>query len=408
MHKVQFAEWARELFQPHRYKCLYGGRGSGKSYAAAAALLLIGASKPCRILCCREFQNSLADSSLQLLADQIEVLGLTSFYTVFKDSITGRNGTVFIFKGLRHNVQSIKSMAGITHAWLEEADTVSEASWSILIPTIREAGSEIWVTFNPAKEEDPTYRRMVIAPPPDSYIQRVNYSENPWFPDELRREMEYLRKVDTDAYLHVWEGECIQHSAAQILNGKWAIEEFDEPSDAWGNHFTHDVPQGPYYGADWGFSVDPTTLIRCWIFRKTLYIEHEVYGVGIELDDLPEFFDRVPGSKEHQIRADNARPETISHVRNKGYRIEGAEKWPGSVEDGIAFLRSFERIVIHPRCKHVIQEARLWSYKVDRLTGDVLPKVADGNEHCWDAIRYALQPIIMQSRGGNLNWSSWV
>lgn len=407
-HKVQFADWAEDLFKPYRYKCLYGGRGSGKSYAAAAALLLIGASKPCRILCCREFQNSLADSSLQLLADQIEAMGLSSFYEIQEKAIYGKNGTQFIFKGLRHNVQSIKSMAGITHAWLEEADTVSEASWATLIPTIREPGSEIWCTFNPSKEEDPTYKRMVISPPEDSYIRRVNFVDNPWFPEELRKEMEYLRRVDTDAYLHVWEGECRQHSAAQILNGKWSIEEFEEPNEGWGNKYTHDVPDGPYYGADWGFSVDPNTLIRCWIFRKTLYIEYEAYGVGIEISDTPEFFDRVPGSRSHLIRADSARPETISHVRNSGFRIEGANKWPGSVEDGIAVLRSFEKIIIHPRCKHVIQEARLWSFKVDRLTGDVMPKVAEGHDHCWDAIRYAIDPIIMASRGAGTKFSSWV
>lgn len=405
---VSLPDWAEPLFQPKRYKCLYGGRGSGKSYTIAASLLLIGASRPCRILCCREFQNSLSDSSLQLLADQIEWLGLQDFYEVQREGIYGRNGTAFIFKGLRHNPQSIKSMAGITHAWLEEADTVSEHSWSILIPTIREPGSEIWCSYNPHKEEDPTHQRMVVSPPPDSYIRKVNFRDNPFFPEELRKEMEYLRSVDTDAYLHVWEGECRQNSDSQILNGKWTIEEFEEPNEEWGNKYRHDVPTGPYYGADWGFAKDPNTLVRCWIFRRTLYIEYEAYGVGIEISDTPEFFERVPDSKRHTIRADSARPETISHVRRHGYQIVPCEKWPGSVEDGIAFLRSFERIVIHPRCKHVIQEARLWSYKVDRLTGDVLPKVKDGNDHCWDAIRYALGPMIQASRGGGVKISSWL
>lgn len=409
MTAIQLPEWAETIFEPHRYAIYWGGRGGGKSYAVAMALLALGASKPLRILCARQYMNSLADSSHQLLADMINQMGLDEFYTVQREGIFGRNGTAFIFKGLHHNVQSIKGLSGLHIAWVDEAQMLSESSWEVLIPTMREPGSRIIATLNPNMEEDPTYKRFLAGnAPPDALIKKVSWYDNPFFPLELKKELEYLRRVDTDAYLHVWEGECRQHSAAQILNGKWIIEDFDEPNPGWGNHYTGDVPDGPYYGADWGFSVDPNTLIRCWIFRKTLYIEYEAYGVGIEINDTPEFFERVPGSRDHQIRADSARPETISHVKNAGFRIEGANKWPGSVEDGIAVLRSFEKIIIHPRCKHVIQEARLWSFKVDRLTGDVMPKVAEGHDHCWDAIRYALDPIIMASRGGGVPFSTWV
>ena len=158
---------------------------------------------------------------------------------------------------------------------------------------------------------------------------------------------------------------------------------------------------GPYFGADWGFSQDPTTLVKLWIGERKLYVEHEAYGVGVDIDRTPEFFDRVPGAREATIRGDSARPETISYLRRNGYPgIESVTKWKGSVEDGVAALRGFEQIVIHPRCRHTEEEARLWAYKIDRLTGDVMPDLVDRHNHIWDAVRYALEPVIRSSGGG--------
>lgn len=151
---------------------------------------------------------------------------------------------------------------------------------------------------------------------------------------------------------------------------------------------------GPYYGADWGFAEDPSALVRLWVHDRTLYVEHEAWGVGVEIDHLPAFFDRVPGVRQHLIRADSARPETISYLQRNGFKIVGAKKGPGSVEDGVAHLRGYAAIVVHPRCTHAIEEAHLWSYKTDRLTGDILPVLAAGNEHLWDSARYALEPLI--------------
>ena len=151
---------------------------------------------------------------------------------------------------------------------------------------------------------------------------------------------------------------------------------------------------GPYFGADWGFSTDPTVLLKMWVHNKRLHIEHEAYKVGCDIVDTPKLFDTVPGSRRYVVRADCARPETIHHVQRAGFRIEAATKWPKSVEDGITLLRSFEKIVIHPRCKNMIQEARLYSYKTDKLTGDVLPDIIDRHNHCWDAARYGLLPLI--------------
>jgi Phage terminase large subunit/Terminase RNaseH-like domain len=199
------------LFLPHRYKILYGGRGSGKSVGVARALLAQAAQQKHRVLCAREFQVSMRESVHKLLADQIEEMGLSSFYSVQQTVITGNNGSEFIFKGLKHNISEIKSTQGCTKAWVEEAQTVSKESWDVLIPTIREPNSEIFVTFNPDLVEDDTYQRFVVSPPRRSLVIKLNHGDNPWFPDVLREEMEDLRSRDYQAYLNVWEGQCREH-----------------------------------------------------------------------------------------------------------------------------------------------------------------------------------------------------
>jgi phage terminase large subunit len=383
--RAEFPDKLAFLFEPHRYKVAHGGRGGAKSWGFARALLILGAQSRLRILCARELQNSIQDSVHKLLADQIDALGLGYFYTVQQATIRGLNGSEFIFSGLRSNITKVKSMESIDVCWVEEAQTVSDASWAVLIPTIRKEGSEIWVSFNPDQDTDPTYKRFIADPPPDAHVVQIGWQDNPWLPSPLRAEKDYLYATDPEAAAHVWGGGTRRVSMAQVLRGRYVVESF-EPQKDW---------NGPYYGADWGFSVDPTTLTRSWINGRTLYIEHEAYGVGVDLDDTPALFDTVPDARKHTIRADSSRPETISHMRRHGYsRILGCSKGPGSVEDGVEHLRSYERIVIHPRCVHAAEEARLWSYKTDKLTGDVLPVLLDKHDHIWDAVRYALEPII--------------
>jgi len=407
---LDFPESFQFLFQPARYKVSYGGRGSGKSWAFARALVILATQRPLRILCVREFQNSIAESVHRLLSDQIENLGLSAYYEVQQAAILGRAGTSaggseFFFYGIRNNPTKVKSAEGIDICWVEEAEKVSERSWEILIPTIRsnEARTlisgltpEIWITFNPDEENDPTYQRFVAHPPPGVKPVQVNWTENPWFPEELKLEKDYLASVDPEAYEHVWNGQCRRNASSQIFRGKYVIESFDVPNPV--ECARGEMWDGPYFGADWGFANDPTCLTKSWIDMKTqrLLIEDERFGYGTELDDIGPMFRQVPGVERCLVLADCARPETISHVRNKaGLRIEAAEKWKGSVEDGIAFLKSFKQIVIHTRCRHMAQEARLYSYKVDRLTQSVLAEVKDGNDHGWDSVRYALQPLIM-------------
>jgi phage terminase large subunit len=388
--------WAAEFLPSRpetRYKIAYGGRGSAKSWTFARMAVIRASVRPVRILCARELQNSIQDSVHQLISDQIVEMGLTGKFDVKENAIRSSIGAEFLFKGLRgmrNNAQALKSLEGVDICWIEEGQTVSHSSLETLTPTIRKPNSEIWITFNPDQPTDPVMR-MAKNPPPGSIVRKVNWDANPWFgKTSLPREREWMQSADPDAYAHVWLGEFRTHTDAQVLKGKYRIESF-YPDDGW---------DGPYFGADWGFSVDPTALVKLWIHGQRLYVEHEAWGVGVEIDHLANLFDTVPGSRSHLIRADSARPETISYMQRQGFNIVGAEKGKGSVEDGVAHLRGYESIVIHPRCIHAAEEARLWSYKTDRLSGDILPVLADGFEHCWDAVRYGLEPIIRQSGFG--------
>lgn len=377
-----------ELYRPHRYKVFFGGRGSGKSFSVAQALVLIASRVEVRVLCCREIQNSIRDSSYQLLKDMVGRLGLESRFVFTDQEIRcPSTGARFIFKGLLRNEQSVKSTEGIDICWVEEAQTVSEVSWEVLIPTIRKANSEIWVTFNPLNADDPTTERFINHPPPEAYVRKVNFDENPFFPEELRREMEWDKKNDFEKYLHIWEGYPRTISDAQIFKGRYTVESFDE--DLWKK------ADRLFFGADFGFAKDPSTLVRCFIYENRLYIDYEAYGVGVEIDELPELYRSVPGADKWPIKADCARPETISYLANRsGFDISAADKWQGSIEDGIAYLKSFEKIVVHPRCKHTADEFRLYSYKTDRLTQEVLPVILDKYNHVIDGLRYALSDYI--------------
>jgi phage terminase large subunit len=369
----------------HRFIDLYGGRGSGKSWTIADFLLIKGYEKRKRILCGREIQNSIKDSVHKLLSDRIEKYNFHSFYTIKNDSIVGNNGTEFLFKGLLRNPYDIKSMEGIDYAWLEEAHSISRKSLEILIPTIRKDDSQLIFTYNPTNSDDPVHVDYTLSNRPDVLRIECNYNDNMYFPDVLRKEMEWDRSNDTDKYLHIWEGKCLKHSAAQIFNNKWVVYEFESPN------IQYDQVN---LGADWGFANDPTCLVRCFIKENTLFIDYESGGVGIELDEIPAVFDQIEGSRKFWIKADSSRPETISYIKNKGFNIKPAEKWPGSVEDGIAFLKSFDKIVIHPRCKHTIDEFKLYSYKTDPKTGEILPIIVDKHNHYIDAIRYSQDGMI--------------
>ena len=225
---VQFPAKLAFLFEPQRYKVCYGGRGGAKSWGIARALLILGAKSPLRILCAREFQTSIKDSVHKLLCDQIDNMGLTGFYEITDKSIRGKNGTEFFFVGLRNNVTNVKSIEGVDICWVEEAQTVSKTSWNMLIPTIRKEQSEIWVSFNPELETDETYQRFVVGPPENCKVVKINWSDNPWFPETLRLEKDALRDRDIEAYNTVWEGLCRQTVDGAIFAREMQMAELEQ------------------------------------------------------------------------------------------------------------------------------------------------------------------------------------
>ena len=366
---------------PVRYRAAYGGRGSAKSHSFAQALLLKGGERPLRIGCYREVQQSIRDSVKRLLDDKIRANGLTGFYSSTDTEIRGVNGTLFIFNGLRTNPDAVKSTEGLDIAAVFEANKVSQRSWDLLIPTVRKDGSEIWAEWNPEQETDPVDQlfRGEKGAPPGSIVRRVNWVDNPFFPAVLRQEMEWDQKRDPEKHAHIWLGEYQRHSEARVFKN-WRVEEFEVDRDALKRQ-----------GADWGYSIDPTVLVQCYIVGRTLYVPYEAYMVGCDIIDIPALFMTVPESEKWPITADSARPETISHVRKHGFpKVLPALKGTKSVEEGVAFLQSFD-IVVHPRCQHVIDELTLYRYRTDPLSGQIVHVLEDKNNHCIDALRYACE-----------------
>ncbi len=405
---VQLPEWSGGLFEPHPYKVLWGGRGAARSWTVARALLLQGANHPLRVLCAREFQTSIRDSVHQLLTDQIALMGLRG-YKVTDQEIRHECGTLFIFEGLRYNVAKVKSLEGVDICWVEEAERITKASWDVLIPTIRKEGAEIWITFNPDQETDETYKRFITNPPPGTWSKFATWRDNPFITTTLLAAKDHAYATDPDGAAWVWGGNCRKESAAQILRGKYQVREFTPflhhgPGEACaelraGKTCPH-AWSGPYQGEDFGFADDPSAAVRLWVHDNVLYVEYEMWALHLEIDHTPGALEKaIPGFSRYTTRADSARPDSISYLRRHGVpKIVGVIKGKGSVEDGVAHLRSYTLIVIHPRCTHTVDEAKLYSYKVDERSGDILPDIVDKHNHCMDSIRYALEPMIKPRR----------
>lgn len=413
--RVEFApKFARFWQERKRFKVAYGGRGATKTWSIARMLILRAHEEKHRIGCFRELQNSIRDSVHYTLVDQIDQMGLRPFFEITQSSIRSLvTGSEFIFKGLRSNATEIKSTEGITIAWVEEAQLVSKDSWDLLIPTIRVEGSEIWISFNPVTESDPTYIRFITNRNEEEQVTiKIGWQDNPWFSSTLNKERLWMMRTDPDGYEHVWNGNCKTLSDAIIMRNRYVIDTFDDPP--YPNH-----PERFFYGMDFGFSQDPSVIARSYITKnpkvydgtklisggEELWISHEAYGIGVELEELPQLMDSVPGTRLWPIKADSSRPETISFLKRQGFNISAAEKWDGCVEDGIAHLKAFSMIHIHQRCKFAQQEARLYAYKVDKITGQVLPIILDKNNHFWDQERYALDGYIKR-RGATKTWAN--
>ena len=379
--RIETAAVFEPLLGPARYKGAHGGRGSGKSHFFAELLVERSVMAKTDAVCVREIQKSLEQSVKKLLVSKIESMNAGAYFEVLDAKIKSARGGVIIFQGMQdHTSDSIKSLEGYDVLWGEEAQSLSQRSLDLIRPTIRKEGSELWFSWNPSLPTDPIDVLLRgDKPPPGSVIVQANYSDNPFLPQVLREELEYDRSRDPEKYAHIWLGEYQRNSEARVFRN-WVIEEFDRPPGT-----VHRL------GADWGFSVDPSVLVRCSIDGNRLYVDYEAYRVGCEIVNLPELFFSVPEAEKWPITADSARPETISHMQKNGFpKMTAAIKGAKSLEEGVEFLRSFD-IVVHPRCQHVIDELTMYSYKTDPLTGMVIPILQDKNNHTIDALRYACE-----------------
>lgn len=393
--KINTPKWALPLLEPARYKGAWGGRGSGKSHFFAEMMIEEHIINPKQSsVCVREIQKSLSQSVKRLLENKIQDMNAGAYFEVQDAVIKSTKGDGrIIFQGMQnHTADSIKSLEGYHRAWVEEAQSLSQRSLDLLRPTIRKPNSELWFTWNPYQPTDPVDQLLRgDTPPAGSVILPVNYSDNPWFPDVLRDEMEYDKRRDPDKYAHIWKGKYHQNSEARVFHN-WRIEEFETPPNA-----IHRL------GADWGFASDPSVLVRCHIDNLTMYIDYEAHSIHCEIVDLPDLFMQVPGAEKWPITADSARPETISHMKKHGFpKIMAAVKGPKSLEEGVNWLKSFD-IVVHPRCKHTIDELTMYSYQVDPHTKKVLPILQDKKNHVIDALRYACEGIRRASANKPVN-----
>lgn len=320
-------------------------------------------------------------------------------YDIGEKYIRTKNRRVeFVFAGLRHNLDSIKSKSRILIAWVDEAEAVSEGAWIKLLPTVREEGSEVWITWNREQEGSPTDNRFIKHPPENSIIVELNYHDNPYFPESLEQQRkDDQRRMDDGTYAWIWDGGYRKESDAQIFAKHYEIAEF-EPEPDW----------TLVQGLDWGFANDPTAAGRAYVWENKLFISHEAVKVGLELDDTPKFIiDRIPDFEKWETRADCARPESIRYVQRHGLeRVRACKKWAGSVEDGIAHIKSYDRIFIHPRCVETKREFGLYSYKVDKLSGEIKPIPMDAFNHTIDQLRYSLEPMIQARNGVNFDTSA--
>lgn len=348
-----------------------------------------------RAACVREVQRSLKNSVKLLVEDKIRALGVSHMFEVLEAEIKTLGGGIIIFQGMQnHTADSIKSLEGFDIAWVEEAQSLSQRSLNLLRPTIRAPGSELWFSWNPDKPTDPV--DVLLRgdhPPENSAVIEVNWSDNPWFPPELKADMSDDRERDPESARHVWDGDYNTSSNARVLKN-WIVKEFETPANV-----IH------RFGADWGFAQDPTALVRCFVEGRKLYVDAEAVAVECDIDHTPALFagddpkwknpkkfPGIAGAKRGLIRADSARPETVSYMKRQGFAIVPAIKGQGSLEDGVKFLQSFD-IIVHPRCVNVRQELRDYKYKIDPHTEEVLSDLEDKNNHTIDALRYALEEL---------------
>ena len=353
----------------YRYLVSYGGRGGAKSWSIAQILVLRAFQKPTRILCVREVQRSISESVLQLLADTIERMGLRDYFDVQKTQIIGTNGSRFIFEGVKSNISKVKSMEGIDICFCEEADQLSYSSWMTLIPTVRKEGSQFMISFNPNDEMDDTYQRFVVNTPPQTYVVKTNWSENPWFPKELNKERLYLKEKNTDLYNHIWEGEVL--------------------SNRDGAYFAKFIPQDQIMD----FKVEPNLPVE---IRVVDCYENQGEGLQFYINWLHDWrtknsavFGEHYAPHDIQVRELGTGKSRLETARKLGIHFRVVRRL--TIEDGIHAARA-----ILPKCyfektntKDGLQALRRYRKEFDEKKGIYKPHpLHDWSSHYADAFRY--------------------
>jgi len=373
-------EFKRLLDNDWREAAVYGGRYSLKSHTVARILLIRARMSKIRVACFREFQNSIAESSHQLLADLIEKYGLTDFEITDNSIVNRYNGSDFLFKGLYRNEQSIKSIEGIKIAWVEEAQTVSKASLEVLTPTIREEGSQIIYTYNRLLELDPIHQRLVLEGRPNSLIINVNYpvaQKYGWLPKAVLEEIEDDRLKRPALYKHKWLGEP-NTVEGRIYTDWQIIDEIPHEARLWRR------------GLDFGYSIDPTVIENIYQYNGGYIIDELCYRKGLSNKSIADLLLNQP--EQVLVIADSAEPKSIDEIASYGVSIIGAKKGSGSVNQGIQFVAD-QKISLTRKSQKTITAYQNYVWEMDKRDGHHLP-VPDDSIHEWsnpmDAIRYGL------------------
>jgi len=380
------------LTEGHRLVVLKGGRGGGKTIGVCRVLLMKALASKILILCLREFMNSIADSTHRTLTAQIEELGMHEEFEILKSTILcKRTGSQIIFSGMNHP-ESVQSLYGCDVVFYDEAQRCSQRSLDILLPTVRKENSQIIFSLNPHLPTDPVWKQLILGKDnyKDCVVVDIEWMDNPWFPTVLSDEKDACLRQDVEKYNNIWLGHTLERAECVIFNRPGQIQSYD---------FTPDPALWqPFFGADWG-SVDPTVLVKTWVWKEDLYVEYETFDVDIPIELITASWDLVAGSANQTIYADNSRPEIIKYLRRNGLpHLRPCKKWPGSILDGIDHLKNFQHIIIHPRCTHTLEEFSSYKWKTRKLgdTEVIIPdEPEDKNNHCIDAIRYSQEPIIL-------------
>ena len=391
MTTIQIPQVFQPLFKPYRYKAYYGGRGSAKSHSFAMALVILAAKSPMRILCGREIQRSIKDSVKRLIDDKIKECGLEAFFTSTETEIRGRNGSLFLFAGIKTNPESIKSMEGIDIAWIEEASTISQRSLDFLIPTIRKEGSELWFSWNPENELDPVdmmFRGK--TPPPNSIVQKVTAEDNPWFPDVLKQEREYDQLNFPQKYIHIWEGGY----RITTEGAYYAKQIADAIADGRITRVPYDSHAPVYAAFDLGIS-DMTSVWIAQVVNREVHVLDAFQGNGQPIEYYAKLLREKPYVYESLILPHDARARSLGTgksieevLRGLNFQTTICPNIP--IKDGIDNVRSFigRCWFDSERCDEGLKSLRAYRENYDDKLRISRGPLHDGNSHYSDSFRY--------------------